>query len=176
MIELTPARADVLTTLIEKPRCQRELAEVLCVTEGVISRLVRKLVDDGLVARHMPLADRRFRIVSLTDKGRALLHELTETEFPDDGRCSAQCYGESLWLADWERVLNTLELDYLYRIAEHDFVEDAKPDPPYPAMRVRARQEIYDDWFRSDIGLDHEWPWTVSIPAPPRLRRGLAPA
>ena len=59
LARLTSARLDLLTLLVHEPLCQRDLAARLCVSEGVVSRLVAALMELGFVQRHIPAADKR---------------------------------------------------------------------------------------------------------------------
>ena len=70
LVHLTPARLDFVALLVRGPLCQRALAAQLCVSESVISRMVRALMALGFVQRKIPVADKRFRVVSLTTFGR----------------------------------------------------------------------------------------------------------
>ena len=56
-----------------------ELAEELPVKAPRISRVVRKLVDMGLVSRRRPSSDRRVVFLTLTGKGRALTLNIQRT-------------------------------------------------------------------------------------------------
>src|SRR3989442_7513805 len=49
---LTPARFDLMFTLLHGARHQTELAQILGVSAPVISRMLRSLVDLGLVKRY----------------------------------------------------------------------------------------------------------------------------
>lgn len=135
---LTPARADVLTLLREQPRIQREIAAILCVSEGVVSRLVTALEQAGLVQRTIPPRDRRMREVSLMDLGRERLAMMTNEYVGLDplGSESVQCSGELFWSVHWDLVLTSLGLDRLSVIRD-------SPTPPYWHMQRVARQGVY---------------------------------
>jgi DNA-binding MarR family transcriptional regulator len=53
-----------------------QLAEMLGMTRGGVSKLVDRLVDKGLLTRSTSVGDKRAQILSLTDAGRALVPEL----------------------------------------------------------------------------------------------------
>lgn len=55
----------------------RRLADALGLNEGYLSRLVRGLVRQGLVARRMDRSDRRARVLRLTDAGQTKADRLT---------------------------------------------------------------------------------------------------
>ncbi|MEM0907736.1 MAG: MarR family transcriptional regulator [Pseudomonadota bacterium] len=55
-----------------------ELSRRLMVTNGNVTGLVDRLVEDGLVERKVRRADRRSATVCLTADGRALFHEMAE--------------------------------------------------------------------------------------------------
>jgi DNA-binding MarR family transcriptional regulator len=54
-----------------------ELLEILGVTKQSLNRVLRQLVDDGLVDSRVGAVDRRQRNLHLTERGRALEHELS---------------------------------------------------------------------------------------------------
>jgi DNA-binding MarR family transcriptional regulator len=72
---LTAARFDLLYLLWEMPedlpRSQKEIVRQLGVTRPVVSRMVRSLMEIGLVERTRYFLDRRTWLVSLTSEGRA---------------------------------------------------------------------------------------------------------
>lgn len=53
-----------------------QLAEMLGMTRGGVSKLVDRLVDKGLLTRSASVDDKRAQILSLTEAGRALVPEL----------------------------------------------------------------------------------------------------
>ncbi len=55
-----------------------ELLDVLCVTKQSLGRVMRDLIDRGLVCGRVGERDRRQKLLSLTDEGRALEHALFE--------------------------------------------------------------------------------------------------
>jgi DNA-binding MarR family transcriptional regulator len=57
-----------------------ELLEILGVTKQSLNRVLRQLVDDGLVESRVGIADRRQRNLALTERGRALEHELSAAQ------------------------------------------------------------------------------------------------
>ncbi|MGF1482988.1 MAG: MarR family winged helix-turn-helix transcriptional regulator [Opitutales bacterium] len=62
----------------EGPCSVKELAEHLAVERTVMSRNVRPLIDEGLIEMTQSSTDRRYRSVSLTEKGAELLVRATE--------------------------------------------------------------------------------------------------
>jgi MarR family transcriptional regulator for hemolysin len=58
------------------PMIQRVLAENLGIEGPTLTRHLDRLEELGLVRRDRSGADRRYALVSLTDSGRALYHEL----------------------------------------------------------------------------------------------------
>lgn len=107
VLELTSARLDLLTILLAGERIQVELAAVLCVTEPVVSRMIRSLEELGWIWRRRDLSDRRCKIVALTREGMARLAPYLDADYHRDpsGQTSAQCEGESVWLRDWAAPL-----------------------------------------------------------------------
>lgn len=169
LVELTPARLDFVTVLRHGPLCQRDIAARLCVSEAVISRMVRALMCLGIVRRVIPSADRRFRVVSLTSFGRYQYMELTECEWlmPEDALFDSQSLGERQWDCDWQAPLRELGLGFLGRIFQHDR-DGAWPRPtPWAALRRHHRQGAYRDPILSVSTFDEVWPWTVCDKAPP---------
>jgi DNA-binding MarR family transcriptional regulator len=57
-----------------------ELLEILGVTKQSLNRVLRQLVDDGLVESRVGASDRRQRNLHLTAAGRALEHELSAAQ------------------------------------------------------------------------------------------------
>lgn len=174
---LTPARLDFVILLMGGPLCQREIAAKLCVTEAVISKMVRGLMRSGMVRREIPAADRRFRVVSLTKHGRETYESLTDCEwFMDpDVRYDAQSLGEEMWSECWEKPLEEMKLGYLREIFSLDYEGTQQPDPPYAAIR-RHRQKMrpyhdplcaLEEWF-----FEPGWPGTVRELSPP-VRSGM---
>lgn len=56
------------------------LLAVLGVTKQSLNRVLRSLIEDGLVARSEGKSDRRERHLTLTDKGRVLEQELSDAQ------------------------------------------------------------------------------------------------
>jgi DNA-binding MarR family transcriptional regulator len=74
---LTPTQLAVLGVLLrEGPRQLTELAAVERINPTLLSRVVGRLEDDGLVTRSAQEQDRRSYQVSITDAGRALAEGL----------------------------------------------------------------------------------------------------
>lgn len=57
-----------------------ELLEILGVTKQSLNRVLRQLVDDGLIESRVGATDRRQRNLHLTEAGRALEQELSEAQ------------------------------------------------------------------------------------------------
>jgi DNA-binding MarR family transcriptional regulator len=57
-----------------------ELLDILGVTKQSLNRVLRQLIDDGLVQSKVGQADRRQRNLVLTDKGKALERELSDAQ------------------------------------------------------------------------------------------------
>lgn len=69
--DLNHAGFPVLMHLLAGPRTQRELADASHVTEQTMSRVVARLERSGYVTRGADTADRRRRVVNVTDPGRS---------------------------------------------------------------------------------------------------------
>lgn len=63
-----------------KTLAMKDLAEQLQVTPPAITAITRRLVATGLVRRQAHSADSRVVLLSLTDEGRQLFHELYEEQ------------------------------------------------------------------------------------------------
>lgn len=172
-VDLTPSRLDFVTVLMHGPLCQRDIAARLCVTEPVVSRMVHALMERGFVVRVIPAADRRFRLVSLTDFGRFEYHRLTDCEWllDPDARFGAQTLGEAHWYGDWEKALDTMGLGFLGAIFQFDYVGAWPVDTPFAGIRTH-RNASYGDLLLGDYTFDEGWPWTVRV-RPPPLQAGV---
>ena len=175
LVGLTPARLDLVLALADQDRCQRQLAEVLCVSEAVISRVVRLLVLKGYLQRHIPLADKRFRIVSLTPKGRDVLETLADHEQPFENLdVDGQGLSESGWLEDWREPLQTVRLEFLHQIANGQCSANPSPEPPYAAMRMHWRKRVYRDFYGPlETAVTNDKLARMWLPGPPPLHLGV---
>jgi DNA-binding MarR family transcriptional regulator len=74
----TLPRFDVLAALAREsaPVTMSELTGHLMVSNGNVTGLVNRLVEDGLVAREVDPADRRSQLVVLTEAGRLAFREM----------------------------------------------------------------------------------------------------
>ena len=112
---LTVARLDVVAILLRNEMAQVEIAAILCVTEPVVSLLVRVLEEQGWVQRRPKPGDKRVKLCSLTDEGRARIEpRLNDLIWVDpDGQFGAQCVGEAHWMGcDWEYEMNRIGIDF----------------------------------------------------------------
>ncbi len=175
LVELTSSRLDFLGLLVIHGRCQRELAELLCVSEPVVSRMVRALVRLGLVERHIPIADRRFRIVSLTRKGRDVFDVLMDCELPlcMDDSDDVRGLAESSWVQDWYVTLQRAGLGFLARMHDEALSETSSPRAPFAAMRLHHRRGAYRDFWGADSQMDADSPEATRAPRAPRLQDGV---
>lgn len=70
----------ILMMLQHSPNMQqRQIAELLGQTEASISRLIKGLVDEGLMTSQVSLQNRRERLTSLTPKGERVVEEALTT-------------------------------------------------------------------------------------------------
>ena len=72
----TFSQCHVLFELSQKPAGLKELANVLLMDKSNTSRLVKKLVQDKLVAESQNSQDSRQKTFSVTRKGKQVLHEI----------------------------------------------------------------------------------------------------
>lgn len=120
---LTLSELDVLIQLEEAgPQGLRlsDLASRVLITKSGISRLVERLVEDGLLARRQCADDRRVQHVSLTDAGRRALRRSIGGHLRDVAAAFSDHVGE----AETPRLRTVLE-----RIAEQ---AGARPRPAPP--------------------------------------------
>lgn len=143
LAKLTPARIDLMLAVMRYERSQTELATILCVSPSVVCRMVRALLDQGLISRRIPYEDRRLRMVSLTEHGLARLAPCFGASplLPDDGSRGAHSAGEAMWMLDWRRPLARLgvRIGTLVRSLY----------PPYGSLRQRNRANPYRDWLET---------------------------
>lgn len=102
--QLTPQRVDLLLQLRGWQHCQADLADRLCVTRPVVSRMLDALVDLGLVVRTTHEIDKRKRVPRLTEAGRRRLAMC----FPEPTWHGAQDHGEIRWLHRWREAIADL--------------------------------------------------------------------
>jgi DNA-binding MarR family transcriptional regulator len=94
---LTPSQAEVLRVLQEhQPLSLMELGGLLVCETGSPSRLVRGLVDAGLVERTPSEADKRMVTLSLTREGEKTASGVTEVEAALYGAISEAFDGDEL--------------------------------------------------------------------------------
>ena len=72
-VGLSHGELKVLLRLSRGPRNQSELAKHLMVSTGTMTNQLDKLEGAGLVVRHPDPADRRGKVVEMTEKGREVL-------------------------------------------------------------------------------------------------------
>jgi len=70
-VQLTPARFDFLRAAARHPHGthQNEISKVLGITRVAVSKMVRRLIELGLVTRERSVRDRRTFVVVLTEEG-----------------------------------------------------------------------------------------------------------
>lgn len=91
----------------------KKLASVLGVTPPNVTRVIDRLVEQGLVSREENLENRRMLLLRTTDKGKDLLAKLRESHMSRELDILAQLSSEELSaLAEG--------LTALARVAEHD--------------------------------------------------------
>jgi DNA-binding MarR family transcriptional regulator len=67
------------------------LLRILRITKQSLSRVLRQLIDEGYIEQQSGAKDRRQRLLTLTEKGRGLEHELTTRQ----ARRMARAYREA---------------------------------------------------------------------------------
>ncbi len=80
-LDLTPAQAEVLQVVEQfEPLSLLELGERLVCESGSPSRLVKSMVEKGLIEKTISDADRRASQIMLTERARALMPQLNQIE------------------------------------------------------------------------------------------------
>jgi len=79
--ETTLPRFDVMAALAREPKGQTmgDVSRWLLVSSGNITGIISRLVEDGLVTRHLSTGDRRSHLVKLSPKGRKEFDRLSTT-------------------------------------------------------------------------------------------------
>ena len=106
-----------------------ELLEILSITKQSLSRVLSQLIREGFVTQRQGTRDRRQRLLTLTEKGRALERELSEEQRARIARAYRTAGAEAV--EGFRRVLTKL-------INEEDrrrFFEEAPPPPLHLAAR-----------------------------------------
>lgn len=77
--DMTLPRFDVLAALQAAPDGLKmtDLSQQLMVSNGNVTGIVERLVSDGLVERETMESDRRAFLIRMTEKGRAMMAEMT---------------------------------------------------------------------------------------------------
>ena len=83
-----------------------ELLDILCITKQSLSRVLGQLVREGFVVQRKGDRDRRQRLLELTDKGRALERQLSDTQLRLVARAYKTAGAESV--EGFRRVLRNL--------------------------------------------------------------------
>jgi DNA-binding MarR family transcriptional regulator len=137
LANLTPARGDLMMTMLCEELSQKALSLAVGVAECVISRMVRALEKLGLVARRTPPEDRRVRLVSLTETGRKTLDVFFHGWMSDEGQDSIQASAENALLMKFEDEFRSI-----------GFRVELPPQDVGLALRAirRAHASSGDDW------------------------------
>jgi DNA-binding MarR family transcriptional regulator len=103
----TLPRFDVMSALSRAPDGlkMKDISRLLRVSNGNITGIVDKLVDDGLVLRIIPPQDRRTQIIQFTDRGRQEFETLAQTH--------------EAWIDEILGGLNADDVDGMIRRLDH---------------------------------------------------------
>lgn len=75
--DLTDQQWRVLRVLVEQPKLEvAELAQKCVIMQPSVSRILKRLVERGLVQRATSAQDRRYSYISITDTGKDLFQEI----------------------------------------------------------------------------------------------------
>lgn len=100
---ITLNQSEVLLVLDKHaPLSLKDLGDLLICEEKSLSRLVQSLIKKDLVAAQANQADKRSRLLSLTDKGKALIEPTKQKKAQFDAELLAKDY-------DLETLLVTLQ-------------------------------------------------------------------
>lgn len=80
-----------------------DLLRILAITKQSLSRVLGQLVEEGFVSQAQDSQDRRRRLLTLTEKGRALERDLTERQMHRIARAYREAGPEAV--AGFKRVL-----------------------------------------------------------------------
>ncbi len=157
--QLTPQRVDLLLLLRRETLKQSDIANYLCVTRSVVSRMVKALEEQGLVVRSRGSDDRRERHTSITTDGRARLALC----FPKPTWHGAQDEGERQWLRWWRKPIATLgiRVDNILRSRQPTFFAG-----------FAAKQECYPEIFAPVYTLPL---WLYDPKTDPQLQSAASP-
>lgn len=79
-MDTTLPRFDVMAALerADRPMTMTELSRYLMVSNGNVTGIIDRLVDDGLVSRVQRDEDRRSSVIALTEAGRSTFSEMAD--------------------------------------------------------------------------------------------------
>ncbi|MGT2907470.1 MarR family winged helix-turn-helix transcriptional regulator [Streptococcus dentiloxodontae] len=104
---ITPNQSEVLLVLKNyEPLSLKALGELLICEEKSPSRLVKSLIQKGLVAKEISTEDRRSSLLFLTEAGKQLIPKIKQQEQLFD-QSMENCYSEAL------KTLNDLLSEYV---------------------------------------------------------------
>jgi DNA-binding MarR family transcriptional regulator len=94
-----------------------ELLAILNITKQSLSRVLSKLIEDGYVEQEQGTTDKRQRLLSLTQKGRSLEHDVTLIQRQRFAQAFKSVSGESVtgFLAVMEAMLDEKTIPLLRR-------------------------------------------------------------
>ncbi len=133
----------MMQTMLFRELTHTDLAWTLGVCAPVVSRMVRALVELGLLKRRTPETDRRVRIVSLTEAGRKALDIFYDGWAPKLDGASIQADAECELLRDWEAPLGASGIRF----------EWPDNDVGPTLQRIRYLQSRTDYWA-DDFGVE----------------------
>jgi DNA-binding MarR family transcriptional regulator len=85
--DLTPRDFTYLANISYNPNCsQKDLAQLLFVSESNVAQIVKRLEKNGLVTREFDEKNKSRRILNLTDKGKELLFTLLKETYEGESK------------------------------------------------------------------------------------------
>lgn len=94
---------------------QRELQEMLNLSSGSMSEIITKMEQSGYIARAIDEADRRKKVIQITEAGASAYREMQRLEQEDDLFCVLQPEEQ----AELARLMETLLNDWKSRAREN---------------------------------------------------------
>lgn len=95
---------------------QRELAELLYVSESNVTQIIQRLEKNGLIERHPDEVNKSRKIINLTDDGKLVLYSLMKLIFEWEGEFFKNYSSEEVEL--FKKMLYDYykkAIDYVYR-------------------------------------------------------------
>lgn len=150
-LPLSPKWFPIFFTLMEeREKTITEIAEEIGHSQPSVTKMIKEMTAEGLVASNLKSADKRTNVVKLSEKGRQLSEKL-KVQLVDVEAAVETLTSEArhnLWeaIAEWEFLLDHKSL--LRRVNEEKKLRESKD------VRIVAYEEKYQSAFKA---LNEEW-------------------